>query len=155
MKYCLFIIISFYFWAGNHQQKSNILHINIPEIFVDSGESSTILLMVKVKEGFHIQANKVDEEYLIPTTLVIKSYNNIMIGEQTFPKSKKLRLEGSDEYLNIYDGNFNISILFNTDPHIKKGIHNLTATLQYQACDSKRCFSPKTINLSIPIEVIN
>ncbi len=141
------------FLAGCNQQKTDILKITAPQIIVDVGESSTINVRVEVKNGYHIQANKVNEEYLIPTTLKINADKNIMLGEQAFPQSKKFSLEGSDDYLNVYDGNFDISIAFKTTEQIQKGKHTLAAKIHYQACDSKSCLSPKTVDFFIPIEV--
>ncbi len=143
-----------YFLAGCNQQKTDILKIIVPQILVDAGKSSTIHIGVEIKNGYHIQANKVNDEYLIPTTLKINADKNIMPGEQAFPQSKKFRLEGSDDYLNVYDGNFDISIAFKTTKQIQKGKHTLAAKIHYQGCDSKSCLSPKTIDFFIPIEVI-
>ncbi len=124
MRYCLSILLSIYFFAGSNQQKTDIVKITVPEIIVDAGKSSTIHIGVEVKNGYHIQANKVNDEYLIPTTLKINADKNIMPGEQTFPQSKKFRLEGSGDYLNIYDGNFDISIVFTATENIQKGKQN-------------------------------
>ena len=153
MKYSLLILLSFSILSATSQQKTEIVKLTVPKIRVDQGNSSTIEIGVEVKDGYHIQANQLDNEYLIPTTLTIKGDTNIIVGKQVFPKSKKFRLEGSDDYWNVYDGSFVITILFKTTEIIQKGRYNLTATFHYQACDSKSCLSPRTINFSMPIEV--
>ena len=154
MKYCLSILLSFSFLSVTNQQKTDIVNITVPEIRVAPGETSTIHIGVEVKKGYHIQANKLNDEYLIPTTLTINPDKHITIGKQTFPQNKKFRLEGSDDYLNIYDGNFDITIVFKTTETIQMGKYNLAAKFRYQACDSKSCLSPKTIDLLILIQVI-
>ncbi len=143
-----------YLLAGDNQQKTDILEITVPQTVVDAGKSSTVHIGVEIKNGYHIQANKVNDEYLIPTTLKINADKNIMLGEQAFPQGKKFRLEGSDDYLNVYDGNFDISIAFKTTEQIQKGKYTLAAKIHYQGCDSNSCLSPKTIDFLIPIEVI-
>ena len=78
----LLIILFIYFLPGNRQIAAlGIVKINVPEIIVDAGKSSTIHVKVEVKNGYHIQANKVTDEYLIPTTLKINADKNIMPGE--------------------------------------------------------------------------
>ena len=153
MKYCLPILLSFSFLSVTNQQKTDIVKITVPEIQVDPGESSTIHIGVEVENGYHLQANKLKDEYLIPTTLTIKTDASIILVKQTFPQSKKFRLQGSDDYLSIYDGDFDLRITFKTTKTIQKGRYNLAATLRYQACDSKSCLSPRTIDFFIPIEV--
>ncbi|MDZ4716145.1 MAG: protein-disulfide reductase DsbD family protein [Cytophagales bacterium] len=153
MKYSLLILLSFSILSGTSQPKTEIVKLTVPKICVDQGNSSTIKIGVEVKEGYHIQANQLDDEYLMPTTLTIKADTNIIIGKQVFPQNKKFRLEGSDDYWNVYDGSFDISILFKTKEIIQKGRYNLAATFHYQACDSKSCLSPRTIDFLLTIEV--
>ena len=153
MKYSLLILLSFSILSATGQQKTEIVKLTVPKIRVDQGNSSTIEIGVEVKEGYHIQANQLDNEYLIPTALTIKADTNIIIGKQAFPQSKKFKLEGSADYWNVYDGSFDISLELKTTGIIQKGKYNLTATFHYQACDSKSCLSPRTINFLIPIEI--
>ena len=153
MKYCLLTLLCILHVSGISQQKTDIVKITVPEIKVDRGKNSTIHVRVEVKKGYHIQANKLDDENLIPTTLSINTDGNIIMGKQAFPKSKKFRLEGSDDYLNIYEGSFDLRIAFKTTKAIQPGRYNLAAKFRYQACDSKSCLSPRTIDFFIPIEV--
>ena len=49
---------------------------------------------IEIKKGYHIQANKVNDELLVPTTIEINEDKNITTGRQEFPPSKKFKLEG-------------------------------------------------------------
>src|SRR4030095_3183660 len=109
---------------------------------------------VEVKEGYHIQANKVNDEYLIPTTVEVVADKNIEQGKQLFPVAKKFKLEGTNNFLDVYDGNFQITIPFKTQPRVKKGKYELQAKFRYQACDFKSCLFPKTIEFIIPLTIV-
>jgi DsbC/DsbD-like thiol-disulfide interchange protein len=91
---------------------------------------------------------------LIPTTIKIDDDKNITTGRQEFPPAKKFKLEGTDDFLDVYDGVFEIRIPFKTIGKIPKGKYILNAKLHYQACDNKICLFPKSIEFSIPIKVI-
>jgi len=67
---------------------------------------------------------------------------------------KKFKLEGTDNFLDVYDGVFEIRISFKTIEKIPKGEHILGAKLRYQACDNKTCLFPKSIGVSIYIKVV-
>ena len=153
MKYCLLLLLSLSFLSGIGQQKTDIVKITVPKIRVSQRYSSTIHISVNVREGFHIQANQLDDEFLIPTTLSVKANSSIITGNPAFPPSKKFRMEGADDYWKVYDGSFDISIAFKTTEIIQTGEYNLPATLRYQACDSMSCLAPRTIEFLIPIEV--
>ena len=120
---------------------------------VEAGDGSVIVVKIEVKEGYHIQANKVNDKFLIPTTIKINSDKKIIPGKQVFPRSKKFKLEGTDNFLDVYDGIFEISIPFETRKTIQKRGYVLESKFHYQACDSRSCLSPKIIDFSIRVTV--
>jgi hypothetical protein len=132
----------------------SIIKITVPEVVAHAGKSAVIYVYVVVKEGYHIQANKVNDEFIIPTTLDINADKIIIAGKQVFPKGKKFKLEGTSDYLFVYDGKFKITIPFKTMEKIQKGKYTLDAKLHYQACDNKTCLFPKTIDFFIAVKVI-
>jgi DsbC/DsbD-like thiol-disulfide interchange protein len=131
-----------------------IVKVNVPNVTVYAGKGSVIILNVEVKEGYHIQANKVSDEFLIPTTVEITTDEKIKPGEQLFPAAKKFKLEGTNDFLDVYDGSFKISIPFKTQRGISKGKTHMQATLRYQACNFKTCLFPKTIDFTIQLTII-
>ena len=122
-------------------------------INVKADSQGKIFLDVEVKSGFHIQAYKVKDEFLVPTTLEIKQSNEFVIEEPVFPASKRFRLEGTESYLDVYDGRFEIISTFATKKTTPKGMHRLNGTLRYQACDSVRCLFPRSVEFLVDINV--
>ncbi len=131
----------------------DIVDIRVPEAIVYAGKRSFIHMEVKVKEGYHIQANKTNDEFIIPTTLEIKTPEGIRVEKTVFPPANKFQLEGTTTFLDVYDGVFKISIIVKTSKDIPRQKHVLQAKLNYQACDTRKCLMPKTIPFSITIEV--
>jgi hypothetical protein len=129
-----------------------IVKASAQKMIVSPGDDSVINIVVEVKDGYHIQANKVINEF-IPTALEIKGDHEIILKNQVFPQAKKFKLEGTEEYLDVYDGRFEINIFFRTQKEIKKGIHQLKGILSYQACNSIRCLFPRSTEFAIEIEV--
>lgn len=149
------IIVPFFLLPGKKElQSADIVKITVPEIVVHAGESSVIKIKIEIKKGYHIQANKVNDEYLVPTILAISDYKTIKPGIPQYPRSKKIQLEDTDISLDVYDGVFEIKIPVTVAKEIPKGKHTIKGTLQYQACDNKTCLFPKTIAFSFTIKVI-
>jgi hypothetical protein len=133
---------------------ADILTITVPEIVVSAGKRGMIKMEVEIKRGYHIQANKVKDGLLIPTTIKIDEDKNIRTGKQDFPPAKKFKLEGTDDFLDVFDGVFEIRIPFKTIKKVPRGQYILNAKLHYQACDNKTCLFPKSIAFSFTIKVI-
>jgi hypothetical protein len=149
------IIVPVCLLFGNKQLVSaDILKITVAEVVVHAGKSSVIKMEIEIKEGYHIQANKVKDDLLIPATIEINEDKNITTGRQEFPSAKKFKLEGTDDFLDVFDGVFEIRIPFKTIEKIPKGKYILNAKLHYQACDNRTCLFPKSIRFSIPLKII-
>lgn len=130
-----------------------IVKVNASKVIVQVGRDSVISVEVDVRRGYHIQAHEVSDEFLIPTTLEIDGGKEIVIKNQAFPSAKKFKLKGTDKYLDVYDGKFKINTFFTTQKGIQKNIYQINGKLKYQACDSMRCYFPKTIEFLIDVEV--
>ncbi len=148
------IIVPFFLLPGKKELlPADIVTITVPEIVVRAGESSVIKMKIEIKKGYHIQANQLKDEFLIPTVLEIQEYKNIKLGKPQFPRSKKFKLEDTDIFLDVYDGVFEIKIPTTVAKEIPKGNHAMKANLQYQACDNRTCLFPKTIAFSFTLKV--
>src|SRR5215831_16219080 len=154
MMYGLLIFLIHLFSVYSHTVSADIVKITVPEAKICAGKNAEVLINVEVKEGYHIRAHIVNDEFLVPTTLEINSDKNIIMSKQVFPKAKKFKLEGTNKNLNVYDGNFEINVVVKPQKNIQKGKYTMDAKLHYQACDSSRCLFPQTINFIITTEVI-
>lgn len=154
MIYSSFIFLIYILSFDNQTDADSVVKVTVPEVTVQAGKIAKINVHVSVGKGFHIQANKVNDEFVIPTTLEINTQESIITAENTFPEGKKFKLEGTSDYLLVYDGTFKITVPFKTDKKIQKGRYNLEGKLHYQACDAKTCFFPKTLAFLVIIKVI-
>jgi len=130
-----------------------IVRVTSRPVHVKANSQGKIFLDVDVKNGFHIQAHKVKDEFLVPTTLEIKQSDEFVIEEAVFPPSKRFRLQGTESYLEVYDGRFEILSTFAAKETVQKGVHRLNGTLRYQACDSVRCLFPRSVEFLVEIMV--
>ncbi len=148
------LILFFYVLPCQGQMvKDSIVHVRAPDVTVNAGKKGLINIYISVQKGYHIQANKVNDEFIIPTTIEVDTREIVTIEKMIFPKSKKFKLEGTTDHLLVYDGDFKIVIPFAMFEKVQQGKYKLKATLHYQACDNKRCYFPDKIVFPIFIEV--
>src|SRR5687768_15169414 len=152
MKWLIIFLLNG-FLSSKDVYPDDLVTVIVPKVTVQAGKHATMLVSIKVKSGYHIQAHEVDDEFIIPTTLEIIGNNDFVIQKQIFPTPKKFKLEGTDHYLEVYDGRFEVRIFFTTTKQIEKEIHHLQGKLRYQACDSLQCFSPRIVEFLIEVDV--
>jgi hypothetical protein len=56
--------------------------------------------------------------------------------------------------LSVYTGNFELVTKFKVSTTAMPGQTLVTGKLKYQACNDRMCLTPKTIDVSIPIDLI-
>ncbi len=124
------------------------------ELNTAAGEINNIVLEINIEKGYHIQANPVNEEFLIPTSVKIISSKNVIVGNPVYPAGKTLTLRGTEENLVVYDGKINIIIPVQITQPVQKDFDLIEGEFEYQACDSVKCFMPRTITFAIPVKNI-
>lgn len=130
-----------------------IVIVNTKEVAVRPGKESVVRLEVHVREGYHIQANQTENESVIPTRIDITSDQKFTIGKMIFPATRKFKLEGTEDHLDVYDGAFEVQIYIRAPRRIRKGVYQLNGKLNYQACDAVRCLFPRTAEFRIEASV--
>jgi hypothetical protein len=113
------------------------------------GGTCRVVVLLQIKQGWHINANPPKPKTVIPTVFSLKSKAGVKLTAVKYPKGHDLKLEGFDEPLSVYDGTVKI---FGT-LEIPKSIAESTKAdeielrIRYQACDSVKCLAPKTLKL--------
>src|SRR5262249_30252369 len=98
-----FVILSF----NNPRAIDSIVQVSASEVNVHGGKG-VINLYVTIKDGYHIQSHVVDDEFLVPTTIELQDSGVVSVLAMKFPPGKKFKLEGSSDYLSVYDENLTI-----------------------------------------------
>jgi hypothetical protein len=137
-----------------HVSEKEIVSVSVDETFAVPGSESVAIISVKVKVGYHIQANKVNDASLIPVSLRIIHNSPFNIGNAVFPPYKQFRLAGTERDLNVFDSLFIIRLPIKTSRNTKAGRYLIKAQLHYQACDAKTCLFPKTLDFELPVIVM-
>lgn len=112
-----------------------------------------VAVVARIQEGFHINANKVLEEYLIPTSLTPELPAGLKLVEAKYPQGKQLKFEFSDTPLNVYDGTVTLRLKLEATAAAPLGRTSLPVTLRYQACNDVACLPPVKLPLTAELEI--
>jgi hypothetical protein len=117
------------------------------------GGRSEARIAVRVKEGFHVQANPASAKYLIPLRLTLTEGAGVKPGEPVYPPGVPYRLQGADSDLSTYEGSFDLRLPLEAAKDAPPGRRELRGELRYQACDARICLRPASVPVTVPVEV--
>lgn len=119
---------------------------------VPRGHAFELAVVGEIQKGFHVNANKVLEDYLIPTTVTAELPAGWMLQETKYAEGKALKFEFSDKPLNVYEGTFITRLKLSAPASAPLGVVKLPLTLRYQACNDVACLPP--VKLALQAEVM-
>jgi thioredoxin:protein disulfide reductase len=127
-----------------------------PYLSVDAapqGATIQLAIVLDVKKPFHINANIVKANYLIPTKLEVTAPTGLTAGKVVYPPFHTGTFFG-DQVLNVFEGKTTIKTPLKVAASAKPGTVTLKAVVHYQACDDKNCFPPKDVEATIPVKIV-
>ncbi len=105
-------------------------------------DSDRVRVHIKVAKGWHINANKPLEDYLIPTQLTVKSKSKTLPAKVVYPKPQIKTLGFSKEPLALLEDEVNISAATTVEG-------TKIFELEIQACSDEICLAPDTLKFRI------
>lgn len=108
---------------------------------------------VHLPEGYHAQSNAPKDPAVIPTRLTFDPADGISATEVDFPKTTDIRVQGFDEPLPVFDGDFVIGVQLAVARTVAPGSHSVTVNLRYQACNNIECLVPVSVHATWVIPV--
>ena len=116
------------------------------------GQQFTARLALHLRSGFHVNSNTPAEDWLIPLKLTWAT-GPLAIEQVTYPKPQSEKTEFSPKPLLVFSGDFEIQTRFKASPNVPSGLTSVVGKLRYQACNSRECLPPKTIEVKLPVNV--
>lgn len=133
--------------------QSNILTVAPPEkIAAKTGATAQAKISVQLREGYHVNSNTPSDEYLIPLKLTW-SAGPLETAGIVYPKPQSEKYSFSEKPLSVFTGDFEILTRFKVSPTAAPGPAALSGKLRYQACNDRMCFPPKSVDITLPVDV--
>jgi DsbC/DsbD-like thiol-disulfide interchange protein len=122
---------------------------------VARGMSFQVAVVLKIRNGFHVNAREVTEDYLIPTDLRAEVPAGFKLGTVTYPKGTLQTFTFSkNKKLNVYSGSVTILLPLTVLATAPLGPQHLPMKLRYQACSTEICLPPVTKEVEATLNVV-
>lgn len=119
-----------------------------------AGSKAVLLVTLKVADGYHVNANKPDDENSIPTEVTVEVPKGVPLtaGAAQFPQAKTISVGYSEKPVKVYEGTVTLSVPVQVNKGAS-GKYTLAGKLHLQGCNATACFPPATLNFSAPLTV--
>jgi len=135
--------------------QGNILSVAAPpKLLAKKNTTVTAKLAVQLRNGYHVNSNTPSDDYLIPLRLTWTAAPLETKGV-AYPKPKMEKYEFSEKPLSVFTGDFDLVTTFQVPASAAPGMQVISGKVRYQACTHKECFPPKTIEVKLPVDIVN
>jgi thiol:disulfide interchange protein DsbD len=136
-------------------QNQDVVQLNVVDktIKVYQGEPVSINLSIIVNQTWHINSNKPNDDFLIPSEITAKG-SGIKLSTVKYPQAKDLKLSFSEEPVSVYEATSIAKLTFITNANSPVGKQKVIVTLDYQACNDVSCLPPNVTTTEFELEVV-
>ena len=120
---------------------------------VARGKEFQIAVVMKIRDGFHVNARKKSAEYLIATDLKTDGATGFKIGDVTYPEGELRTFTFSKTPLNVYEKTIVLKMAVTAQPDAPTGAQHIPLKLRYQACNNEVCLPPVTLPVDAVVNV--
>jgi thioredoxin:protein disulfide reductase len=146
--------VSFGQLIGKGFTQPGVLNYSPPrKVVAKPGEAVDSALPVELRPGYHVNSNTPSDDYLIPLRLTWDP-GPLEATSFTFPKPLMEKYKFSEKPLSVFTGDFQIVTRFKAAAKAAPGPATLTGKLRYQACNDSMCLPPKTLDVSLQVEIV-
>jgi hypothetical protein len=124
----------------------------VPKVRGKRNDVLTVKVTAQIRQGYHANSNKPNDEYLIPMKLTWQAAP-LQVQEVVFPKPETIKSDFSEKPLSVYSGSFDLITKMKVPANATAGPVLATGKLRYQACNEKMCLPPKTIDVPLTVEI--
>ncbi len=116
------------------------------------GAQVPVVVRIRIKEGWHINANPAKPKFLKATELKAEFASGAVLGEVTYPAGTEFISEGFEEPLSVYEGTVELHTTIQVPADFTGKQDAVSLTIRYQACNSNECQPPGKLLLKGTLE---
>lgn len=124
-----------------------------PPIQAKIGATVDAKLPLQLRPGYHVQSNTPTDKYLIPLRLTWNA-GPLAAAAVTYPKPQMEKYAFSEMPQSVFSGNFDLVTKFKVPANAIAGPTAITGKLRYQACNENMCLPPKTMDVTLQVDIV-
>ncbi len=119
---------------------------------ITRGGSARATIVLNIPGGLHVNSNRPDSEYSVPTT-VRATGRGLTIGAVRYPRGRSRKFEFSQDRINVYEGRAAFLFDVTVPANFRGNTARINVTVKYQACTNEVCYAPKSKSITLTARV--
>ena len=128
--------------------------VRLPKDGARAGTRFETFVLVRVAEGWHINAHEPSSKYLIGTALDVEPHDDLRVEAAYYPDPLFRTFGFTDDTLVVYEGEVVVILAMQAAETLPPGTHTINSRLRVQACNDRVCLRPSTVDVPIPVEIV-
>ena len=141
--------LGLFFFAGN---AANAQTVGGSIGAVSRGGSVRGTVTLSIPGGLHINSNRPNSQYAIPTTVKISAVG-AKTGAVSYPRGRNRKFQFSEDTLNVYEGTVSFGFTLTVPAGFKGNVVKVRAVVRYQACTDEVCYPPKSKEITFTAKI--
>jgi DsbC/DsbD-like thiol-disulfide interchange protein len=150
--YCAAIILTVSLLAGAENSFGQTASGSIGNGTVTRGGSARGTVVLSIPSGLHVNSNRPNSEYAIPTTVRLTA-TGVRVTGVTYPRGRNKRFQFSPDTINVYEGRVSFPFTVTVPANFRGNTITVRAAVRYQACTDEVCYPPRTQNITMTARV--
>ena len=151
-KYIISAVFTFAFLFAAGSINAQTFNGSIGNGTIERGGSARGTIVMDIPGGLHVNSNRPNSEYAIPTT-VRATGQGLKVGGISYPRGKTRRFQFSEDAINVYEGRTVFNFNVNVPANYKGNSVRVRAVIRYQACTDEVCYPPKNKEITLTARV--
>ena len=119
---------------------------------VRRGGATTGTIVLTIPQGFHVNSNRPNSRYLIPTSVALTS-PGATVTLRAYPAGKNKLFAFSEEPLNVYEGRVRFDFKLSVPRNFRRKTARITVRVSFQPCTDEVCYQPQTKRLTVTARI--
>ncbi|MGH9440685.1 MAG: cytochrome c biogenesis protein CcdA [Thermoanaerobaculia bacterium] len=120
---------------------------------VPPGGSFSLVVTATLRAGWHVNAHKPSEDYLIATNVSLTAPAGITFAELQYPPATQVKFSFSDKPLAVYEGAIEVKGRGAVAAAATPGPREVSGVFSYQPCNDKQCLAPARVPFRCPVSI--
>src|SRR6476619_1345823 len=103
------------------------------------GGSARGTVVISVPAGLHINSNRPNSQYAIPTSVKLTA-SGATVGSISFPRGHNRKFGFSENSINVYEGRVPVGFNLKVPENFRGDVVRVRAVVRYQACTVEVCY---------------
>ncbi|MBA2379902.1 MAG: hypothetical protein H0V76_10065 [Blastocatellia bacterium] len=120
---------------------------------VARGGTARGTVVLSIPAGLHVNSNRPDSEYAIPTSVRVTTIGGSRVSGVTYPRGKNKKFQFSNDLINVYDGRVSFPFTVTVPRGFRGNVVRVRAVVRFQACTDEVCYAPRSQEVTLTARI--